>query len=290
LQQRLRTTGVPAAETFVVLEATSTYWIQLAGTLHAAGYAMSVVNPKQAHDFAKARRQQAKTDPLDAGLLAQLGQVLHPPCWAPSPLIYYELQQRLAQRDELLAMRTQLLNQRHALLHQEHIVPTVSARRQALVELLESQIATIEQELRQVLELDEALASSVARLQSIPGVGLITATWLAVATLNFTTCSTPQAAAAYAGLAPHPWQSRRRVRGRGQIGDRGNGRLRTALYMATLSAVRYNPPLKAFYERLRQAASPSRWHVVRSPASCCLSPGPWSRSANSSSRTIGQRQ
>ena len=73
-QAALAATGVAPAQTLMVMEATSTYWIQLATTLHTAGYAVSVVNPKQAHDFAKAVLQHAKTDPLDAKMLAQLGR------------------------------------------------------------------------------------------------------------------------------------------------------------------------------------------------------------------------
>jgi transposase len=99
------------------------------------------------------------------------------------------------------------------------------------------------------------------RLQSIPGVGLLTAAWLVVETLNFTLTPTPEAATAYAGLAPQVRQSGTSVRRRAQLGHRGNRRLRTALYMATLSGARYNPVLKSFYERLRAAGKPPK--VVR---------------------------
>jgi transposase len=77
-QQALAATGVAPAQTLIVMEATSTYWMQLASALHSAGYSVSVVNPKQAHDFAKAVLQHAKTDPLDAKMLAQLGAKLTP--------------------------------------------------------------------------------------------------------------------------------------------------------------------------------------------------------------------
>src|ERR671916_236705 len=101
-----------------------------------------------------------------------------------------------------------------------------------------------------------AWAESLACLTSAPGIGLVTAAWLLVSTLNFTLCAGPDALTAYAGLAPVPRESGRSVRGRPAIGHDGNGRLRTALYMATLSAARYNPAIKAFYERLRAAGKP----------------------------------
>lgn len=77
-QQARAAPGVPAAETLVVMEATFTYWMQLATALHTADYAVSVVNPKQAHDFAEAILQHAKTDPLDAKMLVRLGLKLQP--------------------------------------------------------------------------------------------------------------------------------------------------------------------------------------------------------------------
>ncbi len=82
---------------------------------------------------------------------------------------------------------------------------------------------------------------------------MLTAAWLLVTTLNFSICPTPEAATAYAGLVPQPYQSGTSVRGRPRIGHTGNGRLRTALYLATLSAAQHNPVIKAFYERMRAA-------------------------------------
>ena len=88
--------------------------------------------------------------------------------------------------------------------------------------------------------------ASAQCLQSIKGIGTITAAWLLVTTLNFSTCETVEAATAYAGLSPNPRHSGTSVRGRTSIGHTGNARLRTALYMATLSAAQSNPVIKAF--------------------------------------------
>ncbi len=86
----------------------------------------------------------------------------------------------------------------------------------------------------------------------------MTASWLLVSTLNFALCSGPEALTASVGLAPVPRESGRRVRGRPHIGHDGNARLRTALYMATRSATRYNPAITAFYQRLRAAGKPPK--------------------------------
>jgi transposase len=86
----------------------------------------------------------------------------------------------------------------------------------------------------------------------------VTTAWLLVATLNFTTCHSVESVAAYAGLVPLARVSGTSVRGRARIGHGGNARLRTALYMATLSAARYNPAIRAHYKRLWAAGKPSK--------------------------------
>jgi transposase len=129
------------------MEATSTYWIQLASALHAAGYHINVVNPKRAHDFANAVLQQAKTDPLDVKMLAQVGAKLSPAGWTPPPAIYHELQQRLAQHNSLVALRTQVSNQQQALLHAQVVVPAVAAGQPQLIADLSAQIVASEVEL-----------------------------------------------------------------------------------------------------------------------------------------------
>jgi transposase len=240
------------------MEATSTYWMQLATALHTAGYSVSVVNPKQAHDFAKAVLQHAKTDPLDAKMLAQLGAKLTPARWTPPLAIYHELQQRLAWRDSLIALRTQVSNQHHALLHEQVVVAAVVTSQSRLIAELTGLIAAVERELTEVIATDHAWTASIVRLQSIPGVGLVTAAWLVAGTANFTACPTVAAATAYVGLAPHPWQSGSSVRGKPHIGQRGHARLRQALYMAAVSAVRCNPILRTFYARLKAAGKASK--------------------------------
>lgn len=118
------------------------------------------------------------------------------------------------------------------------------------------QIAAIESELATVIQQDPGWSVAAARLQSITGIGLLTAGWLLVSTLSFTLCPTPDAATSYAGLAPHPHHSGTSVRGHSAVGHTGNARLRRALYLATLSAAQHNPVIRAFYTRLRAAGKP----------------------------------
>jgi len=122
---------------------------------------------------------------------------------------------------------------------------------------LDARIATLEAELGAALA-DGAWAESVGHLRSAPGIGLLTAAWLVTATLNFTLAPGPEALAAYAGRAPMPRSSGTSVRGRESIGHAGNAHLRTALYLATLSAARHNPHIRPFYDRLRAAGKPTK--------------------------------
>lgn len=271
LHQRLVKTGAIPAEILMVMEATGIYWLALATFFARLGYAVSVVNPAQAHHFAKALLKRAKTDAIDAQTLAQLAALLRPALWTPPPAIYEELEQRLAQRDTLLVMRGQVRNQLHALEHNPVVVAQVRQRMQTLDQTIVEQIAQIETELAALVSTDEQEAAededhsvdqawrrTLAKLQTIPGIGLVTALWIVVATLNFTLCSSTKQATAYAGLAPMPQESGTSVHKRPCIGHTGNGRLRTALYLATLSAARYNPVLKPFYDRLRASGKPDK--------------------------------
>ncbi len=131
-------------------------------------------------------------------------------------------------------MRQQARNQRHARLQWPVVVASVRDHLDGVIALFDAQIADLEGEI---------------------------AAWLLVSTMNFTLCATPAAATAgcplgRTGLAPMSHTSESSVRGQARIGHGGQSRLRTALYMATLAAVRYNPELKGFSARLRAAGKP----------------------------------
>jgi transposase len=256
-QQYLHPTGIAPGDTLVVLEATGSYWIALAVALDSAGFVVSVVNPAHVSYWAQSLPRHGKTDPLDARVLAQFAVERKPSRWCPPPLIYHELRQRLSGRDALRQLRQQAYNQRHALAQWPVQIPSVQTHLDAVIADLDQRLAALEQEIDQVLHQGE-WAASAALLESITGIGMLTAAWLLVLTVNFTRCASPQAASNYAGLTPLPRDSGSSVRGRAQLGHSGNVRLRTVLYLATLSAARHNPHIKAFYDRLRAAGKPMK--------------------------------
>jgi transposase len=258
LQRHLLSLEPDPSAILVVMEATGTYWMRLALHLISAHIAVAVVNPAQAHDFAKALLKRSKTDAIDAQTLAELAARLQPQPWTPPPPVSTQLQQRLAHRDALVDVRTQFRNQLHALERQPLIIESVRTRLQDLITTLNDQIAEVEEEIRAALEQDDAWAAAAAHLATIKGLGMLTIAWLLTATSNFKLTATPEAAANYAGLVPQLRQSGSSVRGRVSIGQSGHARLRQALYMATLSAIQHNPVIRAFYARLVAKGKPKK--------------------------------
>jgi transposase len=258
--------GISPQEHLVVMESTGPYWVALAVYLTQKGYAVSVVNPAQVHFFAKAQLKRSKNDKLDAHTLAEFAQTMQPKLWIPPPQFYHELRQRISQRDSLLKLKNQVENQLHALIVNPIIIESVRDQLKELSATLSAQIEQMDQELAKLLKVElkelsqeieadlsqeKAWKKSIALLRTIPGIGPLTACWLVLSTLNFTTCQSPEGLVLYAGLAPIERSSGSSIRGHPQIGHSGNGRLRTLLYMATLTAARYNPMIKVFWQRLR---------------------------------------
>lgn len=258
LQRRLLALEPDPALVLVVLEATGSYWIRLALALHDAGFRVAVINPAQAHHFAKALRKRSKTDAIDAQSLTERAARLQPACWTPPPAISAELHQRLTHRDALVHVRTQFRNQLQALVQQPTVVSSVQQRLAELIATLDGEIETVDDEIQAALQQDAAWAAAAAALTTVTGLGTLTIAWILTTTINFQLTATPEAAANYAGLAPQLRQSGTSVRGRPGIGRHGNARLRRALSMATLSAIQHNPVIKAFYQRLVAAGKPKK--------------------------------
>jgi transposase len=249
--RKLKASGCPPARVRVVLEATSTYWMQAAVALHEAGFAVVVLNPKQAHHYALSEAQQAKTDALDARLLAHLAADKALPSWQPASEIWEHLYQRLVERDQLVERQQMVRNELHALCQRVQPDPAVVARKQATLDFYRQQIAQVDHELRDLLRCS-SWAALFRRVSTIPGIGLLGAAWLLVITNGFTTCETAEQLTAYLGLAPYRQDSGRR-KAHKPIGRGGHSRARRIIYQGAVSASRFNPPVKALYDRLIQA-------------------------------------
>jgi transposase len=232
----------------VVCEATGGYEQPVARALQAAGVHVSIIEAARVRYFARAQGRRAKTDPIDAAVLTHYGQTFRPPPLAAVT----PRQRRLA---EVSQRRHQLIDSRTAETNRaSHYTDPLAIRQsRQLQKLLQKQIDQCDATIHELIAADPRLARRAGRLDAIKGVGpVIAATLLAempeLGTLN------DQTAAALAGLAPYNSDSGDKQSPR-HIGG-GRSAVRCALYMAALSAVRFDPILKAFYLRLRNNGKP----------------------------------
>ena len=232
------------AESLVVLEATGGYEQALVAALAHAGFAVVLVNPRQVRDFARATGQLAKTDRLDALALARFAERMRP---TPRPLP----DEQTRAFEALLTRRRQLLEMLGAERNRLELAAKPVRRS------LERHIAWLERQLRDIdADLDTQVRQSPmwqardALLQSVPGVGPVVSRTLLAQLPELGQLSHKQIAA-LVGLAPHAHDSGR-LRGHRAIWG-GRAPVRAVLYMAAVAASRWNPLLKAFYQRLRNA-------------------------------------
>jgi transposase len=258
----LTTKGVNPETAHIIMEATGVYWQGCALFFHSRGYGVSVINPAQGKAFARTTMRRAKTDSLDADLLARFGIIMKPRLWTPPTEELSHLQQLSRQREAYLDMRTEEKNRLHALKARAGGCPEALAISQKMIELLTEQLAQIEAAIQAKIAQSPALKESQEILESICGIGAVTASILISETNNFADFENHKQLTAYAGLAPVPFQSGTSVHRKEHISKIGNAKLRKALYMAAISAARYNPILKIFYQRLREQGKPAKVALV----------------------------
>jgi transposase len=253
-RRRLNRELAKLAVTQVVMEATGKYHRAAQRSLHAAGFAVAVVDPLRARLFAKACGYLAKTDRIDARLLAVMGEALEPTALAPVSEALLELQELVNARTAATAERTALTNRRAAaqaaFLRAELGRRLIAAKRH---------LERLDAEIEKRIQAQPELARRYTILMSIPGVGAVTAAVLITNFAELGACSSKQAAM-LAGVAPVACESGERVGYRAIKGGRMS--VRNALYMAALSAASHNAGLATFAKRLRQAGKPAKVALV----------------------------
>ena len=230
--------------TLIVLEATGGLERAVTSALATAGLPVVVVNPRQVRDFARATGQLAKTDALDARALAHFADVIRPP---PRPLPdapTQELRALLGRRQPLIVMRTAEQNRLAG--PSERLTKDIAAH----ITWLNERLATLDDALETLRRASPLWRENDELLQSAPGSGPVCARTLRLELPELGTLNRHQIAA-LVGVAPLTCDSGT-LRGRRTIWG-GRAHVRTVLYMGTLVATRYNPRIKAFYERLLAA-------------------------------------
>jgi transposase len=238
----------------IVLEATGGLERPLVAALAAAGLPVVVVNPRQVRDFARATGRLAKTDAIDARVLARFAEAVRPEVRPIADAEHVAFKELLARRGQLVQMHTAESNRLN------------QARDAAVKRSIHAVLKVIERQLKDTDgKLDEAIERSpiwqVAKnlLTSVPGVGHQTARTLIAELPELGTCSR-QRIAALVGVAPMNRDSGI-MRGR-RTTCGGRGRVRRTLYMATLVAVRHNPVLRKHYRRLLDAGKVKKLALV----------------------------
>jgi transposase len=228
----------------IVLEATGGLEGPLVGALAAAELPVVVVNPRQVRDFAKATGHLAKTDALDAAVLAHFAAAVRPPLRPLPDAATQGLAALVTRRRQLVGMLTAERNRLGC-------APTVLHKElQAHIRWLERRLAGLDADLDQAIRTSPVWRAQEDLLRSVPGVGPIVARTLLAQLPELGTLS-PKTLAALVGVAPLNRDSGL-FRGRRQVWG-GRAAVRAVLYMGALAAVRFNPVLRAFYQRLRAA-------------------------------------
>lgn len=239
-----------APPALIVLESTGGYERPLAVALAAAGLPTRVIDPPRARAFARSLGEHAKTDAIDARVLARFAEAVRPEARALPDEATRQLQALLERRGQLVAMRTAERNRL-----QQAPPPSVRRDLEAHIRYLDARVAELDEEAAERVRAHPDWGPRDALLRSIPGVGEQTARAL-LAGLPELGRLTGKRIAALAGLAPRANDSGATTGPRSISG--GRAAVRTALYMAALSAARHNPPLRAMYARLRGAGKRSK--------------------------------
>jgi transposase len=237
----------------VILEATGGYEAASATALAVAGLPVAVINPRQARDFAKSLGRLAKTDRIDAAVLARFGEAVRPEPRRLSDEQTVQLQALMGRRRQLLEMIVAEKN-RVSLSH-----TTVRPRLIEHIAWMENELDDIDKDLREQLQKSPIWREKDDLLRSVPGVGTVTSTTL-LAELPELGKLNRKKIAAFVGVAPYNCDSGK-MHGKRAIWG-GRAAVRTALYMATLSATRYNSVIRAHYKHLKDEGKSSKVALV----------------------------
>lgn len=242
--------------TLIVMEATGGLEIRLAAALGAAGLPVAVVNPRQVRDFAKATNQLAKTDALDAQVMAHFAEAVR---IEPRAM----LDEDARKLDQLLTRRRQIVEMIVAEQNRRASCTEPSLRREIddHITFLKVQLGGIDKGLEDGIRKSPAWREREDLLRGVPGVGRVLATTLLVDLPELGKLNRKQVAA-LVGVAPFNADSGT-LRGKRRCWG-GRPHVRTALYMATLTATRFNPVIRAFYQRLLAAGKPKKAALVAS--------------------------
>jgi len=241
------------ADVHICMEATGSYWEALALYLHGLELHVSVVNPARIKAFAQSELLRTKTDAVDAALIARFCKSQSPELWVPPSPEIRVLQALMRHYDHLKKTRAQ-----QSVYAQSLDAAVVTASIREVIATLDEQIAQVERQIRQHFDDHPDLKRRRDLLTSIPGIGETTAGSILSEIPHLDRFQSAKAVAAFAGLSPRERRSGTSIHGRPRLCKTGNSRIRKALYMPAMVALRFNPILRTFAERLVAAGKHKR--------------------------------
>lgn len=235
------------------MEATDGYHNLAVSKLQQAGLPVAVVNPRQVRDLARASGRLAKTDRLDAAMIARYGQIMRPRPQTPKAPVRVEIENMTRRRNQLVTLRQMEIC---------HLENADAKSRQSIglvMNLLSTQIDEIEKKLRELFSSDSQLARQHEILTSVPGVGIILAAMLLGSMPELGRINRKQAASLL-GVAPFNHDSGEKQGRRQVVG--GRAKIRDVLYMAVIAGIRFNVKIKSFYHKLVDSGKKSKVAIV----------------------------
>jgi transposase len=231
------------------MEATGVYYEGLAYCLAGAGFQVHVVLPNQSKKYGESLGVKSKTDKIDARVLAQMGVEREWKVWVPVSAELLPLKQLTRERDMFVCRKTDFSNYLHALQYQGKPEESSIARVKEIIELIKAQIKEIEKQIVELVKKDAELGKKLSYVQSIPGVGQLTAAIVIAETNGFASIDSLRQLSSYAGLDVKIRESGK-WKDKSAISKKGNSHIRKALYFPTFSKIRKDKPTKEKYEQL----------------------------------------
>ncbi len=243
-------TDCAKGEAQVCVEATGSYSLDLCFHLQSCGFRVMVANPRAVANFAKAMMSRSKTDPMDAEVLRQFAERMPFVEWVPPSQAALELRAASRRLDSLSNMLTREKNRLHAARATKTTISIVSDDLKSSIKHFEGPMERLIKKIESFIKTEPLLHARYRRLQTVRGIAARSAIRLLGELATMPVDMSPKQCVAHAGLDPRQHQSGSSIDRPARISKRGNGYLRSALYMPAVVASQHDPIIKAFYERL----------------------------------------
>ena len=254
LDKWIKKLGVPQVNLTIVMEATGVYHEAIAYYLYDKGYQVCIMQSGRVKKYAQSLDQRSKTDALDSKMLSMLGCERKLTPWEPPSETMEALRFLSRERATIIKERSVEKNRNHAMTTARFEHKKAIRRFDKRMKLLNIQIEEIEKELHELVSKDSVLKQKVAYLMSIPGISFTSSITVIAETFGFSLISNSKQLVSYCGYDVVLKESGN-YQGQSRISKKGNKHIRAILHMPSMTAVRVNPTLKPFYERLKPKKS-----------------------------------